>query len=309
MRRSGDAAMALGAQRPRLLTRAAAGLWQRARHRTGHSTGDTSLQGPKARVRVRLTPGPGSLAETPPRRLLRLPLSSRHYLGERGLFTGPLQRWLLPFGHINQEGKPASPPRNLQPSGCVPAPPASPAPPPLLPALARASLRLCAPLALPCLASPLSFRIFSSAPPRALPGWKRKTQPLVRKFGLWTSVVPGRREARLQPVPRPPVLAARPLALPPSRRRSRGSLLHADPGRRRWRALRADAGTQASLLSGCCSTSSPSAGALKSFVPLRLDRLLILRFWALRFTQEPQYRSPHLPPSFSNLWMRLCWQI
>ena len=92
-------------------------------------------------------------------------------------------------------------------------------------------------------------------------------------------------------------------ALPPSPRRSRGSLLHADPGRRRRRrrALRADAGTRASLLSGCCSTSLPSAGALKSFVPLWLDRLLILIFWALRFTQQPQYRShPSLPFSLST---------
>lgn len=78
--------------------------------------------------------------------------------------------------------------------------------------------------------------------------------------------MPGRGGARRQPVPpSPECSAARPL--PPSPRRSRGSLLHADPGRRRRRALRQDASPRAPLLSGGCSTSIPSAGALKSLCP------------------------------------------
>lgn len=111
----------------------------------------------------------------------------------------------------------------------------------------------------------------------------------------------------LQPVPPSPKcslacpLLAHSLARAPAlSRRSRGSLLHADPGRRRRRphALRADAGTQALLLHGCYSTSTLNAGAAKSFVLLRLDRLLILIFGALRFAQEPQYCSlPSFPPS------------
>lgn len=168
------------------------------------------------------------------------------------------------------------------PSGSIPAPPVPAGPAPASPgAPARASQSLCAPLALPSSPSPFLPHVLLCFPRSGAVRVAEETEPFRRKFGPWSTPVPGHRWARLQPVPPSPQRSPRrlparplPLPLPPSPRRSRGSLLHADPGRRwRWRrrALRQDAGTRASLLSGSCSTSIPSAGALKSFVPLRLD--------------------------------------
>lgn len=214
-----------------------------------------------------------------------------------------LKRSLSPTRLASQEPRAAA---GRGPSGANPAPPllAGPAPASAR-APVRASPRLCAPPALP-LAFHLAFPSVSSAPPRGAARVGEEDRVVSEQ--VWS---PDNSRAR------PPLGSAAtcsslaqvlarllPPALPPSRRRSRGSLLHADPGRRRQRrrrALRADAGTPASLLSGCGSTSPRSTGALRSFVPLRLDRLLILIFWASRFTQEPQSRSLPSLPLFQHL--------
>lgn len=187
------------------------------------------------------------------------------------------------------------------PSGSIPDPPSLAGPAP-------ASLRsACSPLPACSLSLPVSsaWRSGGCRGGRGRPSSQRASSVLGQlawqaRARLGGNLFLPRARAR----PRP----ARSRPLPPSRRRSRGSLLHADPGRRPRRpALRADAAPRASPLSGCCSTSLPGAGSLKSFVSLWLDRLLVSIFRALRFSQEPRYRSP---PSLSpNLWMRLYWQI
>lgn len=100
-------------------------------------------------------------------------------LRERRLFPGPLQRWPAPLWlskSISQTGLASQePPAAVDrgPSGSIPAPRVLAGPAPASPgAPVRASLRFCAPLALPLLA----FLISSSAPPRGLSGWKRKTE-------------------------------------------------------------------------------------------------------------------------------------
>lgn len=180
---------------------------------------------------------------------------------------------MVVFSKTNLQAKPASPRWTLR------APPPRPSWPP------------CCAAALCSSTCPEASSLLSVARKAG----RRKCWSLVRKFGTWIKSYALPSLARLtatcsslRVLDRPPARSpARSLALPPSPRRSRGSLLHADPGRRRRRALWADAGTWASLLSGCCSTSTPNAGAVKSFAPLRLVRLLIFIFRAMRFTQEP----------------------
>lgn len=104
------------------------------------------------------------------------------------------------------------------PSGSIPAPPVPAGPAPASPgAPARASQRLCAPLALPSSPSPFLPHVLLCFPRTGAVRVAEETEPFRRKFGPWSTPVPGHRWARLQPVPPSPRRSPRRLpARPPA---------------------------------------------------------------------------------------------
>lgn len=207
------------AQRLRLPARAAARRSLRgAQPRRAPLGGDRRRESVRACVcapaRPRLSGGDSAAPPAAPGCLLSAVLGERRFL-PGSLQRGPATLWLhrsVAQASLGSQEPPAAVGRVLP----APSPPrpSSPGPPPLLLALQYApdcasALRSLSP-SWPRASSPLLLGV-------GLPGWKRKTESVVSKFGPWTTPVPGYRWAQLQPVPPSPKCS---LARPPARSRS-----------------------------------------------------------------------------------------